>query len=130
MEFELERSGACGHLIFFVDLLDEHIDGFAGLNSNIFIIVFEHIEKNIEETGVMFGRYQLSFQQFQDGNLLCGLGSSILEHHLAEPNDFFLEVEEITVALLIGLVLLEIFLDFCESCLADAVLYIMKKGLK
>lgn len=125
MLLQIQGDGATCHLALLVDLLDEDIDGLAGLNRHVLIVFLQQIVKGVEQVWIVFGWYQLSLKKLKDPHFVGGLWSALFEGHEAKANDFLLECKELVVALGVVLVLVEIFLDLWECGLGDGALYII-----
>lgn len=70
LSFEEGRIGCC--LLSLVDLLDESIYGFAGLDSNIFILIEEIGVELVEKCYIMLGGDEISFEDLEHQYLVLG----------------------------------------------------------
>ena len=97
MMFDVEWNGSCcgsrSWRVFLIDLFDQNINGFAGLDGNILIILNETVIKNGEENAVMFGGNQFSLKKLEDGDFFFAAESVFLKGLAEALENFFLEDE-------------------------------------
>lgn len=87
----IERHSCRSSLGALVDLLDQSIDGFAGLDGHIFFLFQEEGVELVEEIGVMFGTDEIPFENFQDEYFFLGGMLTFVEGGEEVADDPFLE---------------------------------------
>lgn len=109
MLLDIERDGARGDLTLLINLLDQRIDGLAGLCGHILIILHQIVVQLVEQVGVVLGGNQLALEEFEDGDFVGLARLAVLKGHQAQADYFLFEVDHV-LRLLAAFVLLDDFL--------------------
>ena len=91
MSLRLEGNSAWCCLLSFIDLFDERVDGFAGLNRNVLILLNQVGIKFAEQSNVVFCRNEIPLKYLQDGDLVLDIDLRLCERNEQITDQSFLK---------------------------------------